>query len=485
MVAPEIERIGANTPDSELVAAVRAGDDQAFAELYRRHQPSVARFVRRRVGDEGRSEDVVQECFVSALRRMRQTDSELAFRPWIFEIARNASIDAHRRALRRDEVSIDAGTLRPADTGRLQGSPAPDALLLGKESFDHFRGALDELSDAHHRIIVLRELEGRSYREIGERMELSQAAVESTLFRARRRLALEYEELDSGERCRVVGAAIGRLAEGVNSSRDVVALDRHARRCSACRRQARLLGVEPLLAGRRRRITERVAALLPAPGLLHRGTPTGRGGVMEFGLGPSAEASGSLVAKAAAVVAALALVGGGAVVGGARPFSEAAPDATPSKGKQGERAPGGSRRASPAGRRRGSAAGRADRRNRPGRGSRPRAQSRQRGGRSMMPADAAAPRSPSPGAEAGAPVLGPSLLDALPRAPAATLLLLEPRDLPSPGGVVGEVPWAPGVAAPDRPKPALPQAAPVPPTSPPAVERSQAPRAPRAHGTGA
>ncbi|MDQ3433377.1 MAG: hypothetical protein M3481_01610, partial [Actinomycetota bacterium] len=191
------------------------------------------------------------------------------------------------------------------------------------------------LSETHHRIIVLRELEGRSYREIGERMQLSQAAVESTLFRARRTLAHEYEQLDSGHRCRLVGAAIGRLAEGMESQRDRLRLDRHARRCSACRRQARQLGVEPLLGKRCRGIAARAAAFLPLPGFMRRrSTASGSGeavagsglgpGVGHLGaaFGPSIEGAGAALGKAVAVIAAVVAVGsGGATLGGAGPFA--------------------------------------------------------------------------------------------------------------------------------------------------------------------
>jgi len=344
IAAPEIDWIGRHASDAELVAAVRDGDDRAFAELYRRHQPSVTRFVRGRVRDHGRAEDVVQEAFVSALRRMRQTNAELVFRAWIFEIARNASIDLYRRSSRTEEVSMDAvGGLAPADASRLGGASGPDASLLRKESFDHFRGALDELSETHHRIIVMRELEGRSYREIGERMELSQAAVESTLFRARRKLAHEYEQLDSGRRCRLVAAAIGRLAEGMESPRDRVRLDRHARRCSPCRRQARQLGVEPLLGERRRRIAARAALFLPLPGFMRRRSSSTGGGDATAGsglqhstgqigvaFGPSIEAAGGVAGKAVAMIAAAALIGGGgAALGGAGPLAVGGQGALP------------------------------------------------------------------------------------------------------------------------------------------------------------
>ncbi len=59
--------------DAQLIAAVRRGNDHAFEQLYRRHSASVERFVASRVRDRGKAEDLVQEIFLSALRRMRAT----------------------------------------------------------------------------------------------------------------------------------------------------------------------------------------------------------------------------------------------------------------------------------------------------------------------------------------------------------------------------------------------------------------------------
>ena len=59
------------------------------------------------VKDHGRAEDVTQEVFVSALRRMRETEQPLAFKPWLYQIARNSCIDAFRRSRRAEEVSYD------------------------------------------------------------------------------------------------------------------------------------------------------------------------------------------------------------------------------------------------------------------------------------------------------------------------------------------------------------------------------------------
>jgi RNA polymerase sigma factor (sigma-70 family) len=191
MSAVDTVALLANTSatDAELVEAVRAGEDEAFEELFRRYQGRVCAFVVRRVHDHGRAEDLTQDVFLSALRHLRATSSEITFKPWLFEIARNATIDLHRRSSRTEEV--------PVHRMELVGADPPEIEVLTRERLADLQGAFDELNEVHHRALVMRELEGRSYREIGERLTLTQPAVESVLFRARRRLAKEYRALRS------------------------------------------------------------------------------------------------------------------------------------------------------------------------------------------------------------------------------------------------------------------------------------------------
>jgi RNA polymerase sigma factor (sigma-70 family) len=294
--------------DRELVRAVRDGEDAAFEELYRRYHPRIAAYVRRMVRDPARAEDLAQDAFFSALRRMRATDSDIAFKPWIFEIARNAAIDHWRRSSRAEEISVEADEqLSPSDRIRLVGSAGPDSALVDKERLDHLRGAFDELSDVHTRILVMRELEGLSYREIAERLDLSRASVESALFRARRRLESEYADISEGRRCTAMRSVMARMAEGLRDKRDEARLARHARRCHVCRRRARELGVEPLapLSGLRRK----AAALVPLPLIPRRGD-AGHGEAA--GLLPAFGQVGAAVAeRTAAIVAAAALAGAG------------------------------------------------------------------------------------------------------------------------------------------------------------------------------
>src|SRR5215218_8329927 len=110
----------AERTDHELVSAVRRGDDRAFEQLYTRYQRRIAAYVCGMVKDYGRAEDITQEVFVSALRRMRETERPIAFKPWIYEIAKNACIDSYRRSRRAEEVSFNADDrLSRADQGRL------------------------------------------------------------------------------------------------------------------------------------------------------------------------------------------------------------------------------------------------------------------------------------------------------------------------------------------------------------------------------
>ena len=312
----------ANTTDERLVAHVRRGDDRAFEELYERYQRRIAAYVYGMVNDYGRAEDITQEIFVSALRRMRATERPIAFKPWIYEIARNACIDQFRRSRRTEEVSFDADEgMGALEAARLTTGHTPDVVIDAKQQIDDLCGAFGGLSDAHHEILVMRELEGLSYREIGDRLGMSRPSVESTLFRARRRLTEEYDELVSGARCRRVTEM---LAEGVDSLgvRDERRLARHVAHCQPCRRQAYAAGVDTVTLTRVSRVREaarKVAAVVPVPAFLRL-----RGSGVQTAATLAEPATGWTKAIAAAAV----LVAGGAGVA-AQPGSASHHRATP------------------------------------------------------------------------------------------------------------------------------------------------------------
>jgi RNA polymerase sigma factor (sigma-70 family) len=335
--------------DSHLVAAVRRGDDRAFEQLYSRYQRRISAYVFGMVKDHGRAEDITQEVFISALRRMRETDRAIAFKPWVYEIAKNACIDQFRRSQRSEEVSFDAGEgLAGTDQGRLVAAePSPDAAVDAKQQLDHLCGAFGGLSDSHHEILVLREFEGLSYREIGDRMGLSRPAVESTLFRARKRLGEEYDELVSGQRCARIQSIIAAAERATLGARDTRRLARHIAHCQPCRRQAVAAGIDAAILARkpvRRRVAEKIAGLLPFPVFLR-----GRGWHGAQQMVPVSEPTAAAWSKAAAVVATLLVVGAGAGLepqtGGAAPDARRQPKVAASAGGSSPSAAGGAARA--------------------------------------------------------------------------------------------------------------------------------------------
>jgi RNA polymerase sigma factor (sigma-70 family) len=254
--------------EHELVAAVRRGDDRAFEVLFSRYERRITGYVAGMVGDHARAEDIAQDVFIAALRRIRATERPIVFKPWIYEIAKNACIDEFRRARRAQEVSFDEGdgSAFAARTVYVH-APPPQTAIESKQRLHDLCGAFGGLSESHHRVLVLRELEGLSYSEIGERLGMTRAMVESTLFRARRRLSEEYEELASGRRCARVMSLIEAGEEQPLTSlgiRDRRQLTRHLAHCPPCRRSARIGGIDESLLEPRRGIAK-IAALLPLP----------------------------------------------------------------------------------------------------------------------------------------------------------------------------------------------------------------------------
>jgi RNA polymerase sigma factor (sigma-70 family) len=433
-----IATAGTEAADSDLVAAVRAGDDAAFEELYRRYHQRICAFVCRMLHDEARCEDVAQDAFMSALRRMRATDREINFKPWIYQIARNAAIDSYRRSSHSVEVSMDADDgLRASDRIRLVGlDGGPDTALVTKERLTHLQGAFDELSDVHTKVLVMRELEGMSYRQIGQALDLTRPAVESALFRARRRLESEYEEIADGRRCKAMRATLARMVQGTHRGAEEHRLARHLKRCHSCRHRARVLGIEPQ--SKLGDLREKAAALLPLPWLYRRGGDDGITGLFSTGANtaPLAERAVALVAAAALAGAGGAALGGGALTGDGEAAWEGRPAAEHSAAvreesqrgatgpaSDGERA--GARQAS--GRRSsGPAGGRAG-------GSAP---------VPMWPGQPAAESSPGLGAPGlGAPGLGAHGLGApAPGAPAPGA----PEPVEQGGLNLPSTPWAPG-----------------------------------------
>jgi RNA polymerase sigma factor (sigma-70 family) len=256
--------------------------DRAFERLYRRHVHDVYRYVLAVLRNQADAEDATQATFLSAFRAFTRGEVPEKPRNWLLKIAHNECRQRFRAAARRPrEVEWDERT------------PAP-ALDETVPTADEIRRALAHLSLNQRSALVMRELEGRSYAEIGEILDLTVSAVETVLFRARRALR---EQLEGALTCGEAEAALSKRIDGRLATPEQRALRAHLRECPECavlerKQRARRAAVKRL----------GIVQLPPSLASFLGGGGSITGGAIAGGSG--------LAAKAAAAVAAGMVAGG-------------------------------------------------------------------------------------------------------------------------------------------------------------------------------
>ncbi|HEY2824693.1 MAG TPA: sigma-70 family RNA polymerase sigma factor [Gemmatimonadales bacterium] len=180
--------------DQEIVALARAGYEDAYRELIRRYQRPVFSLVYRMVRDRELAEDLSQETFVKVLNAIDSYRPEFKFSSWIFKIANNAAID-HLRRRELDTMSLegapDATTPDRMEATALQigdRSESPLDELEARELGSAIERAIEHLRPEYRSCILLRHVEGRSYEEIAEILELPLGTVKTYIHRARAQL---------------------------------------------------------------------------------------------------------------------------------------------------------------------------------------------------------------------------------------------------------------------------------------------------------
>jgi len=171
--------------DSELVAGARAGDPAAFATLIGRYEERILRLVRGMV-PAADVEDVAQEAFLKAFRKLHLFDGRSSFYTWIYRISANTAMDWRKKEARRRHAPLPEG---PEGEDRTESpDDGPGARAVQHELGELIDRAIAELPPRYHEILVLREFRGLSYEQIAEELQISKGTVESRLFRARERL---------------------------------------------------------------------------------------------------------------------------------------------------------------------------------------------------------------------------------------------------------------------------------------------------------
>ncbi len=176
-----------NEIDHALVRKVQAGDKNAFDVLVKKYQQKIMNLVSGYIKDHSEVMDVTQEAFIKAYRALPNFRCESAFYTWLYRIAINTAknylVARNRRPPNSDIDAVDAEQYGIAPG--LKDNASPERLMLTEELrtvvFDVIEGLPEDLRLA----ITLRELEGKSYEEIGEIMDCPVGTVRSRIFRAR------------------------------------------------------------------------------------------------------------------------------------------------------------------------------------------------------------------------------------------------------------------------------------------------------------
>jgi RNA polymerase sigma factor (sigma-70 family) len=283
--------------DDRLAQRAVKGDERAFAAIFGRYHQSLYRYCLAIVGNTQDAQDALQNTMVKVLGALPGEERRIQLKPWLYRIAHNESIELLRRG--RETRQLDP-ELEAAGSGL-----AEEAAL--RERLRQLISDLDELPERQCGALVMRELAGLDFAEIGTALGTSSAVARQTLYEAR----LSLRQMDEGRNmsCEAVAKALSDGDGRVIRRRDLRA---HLRTCTSCRafreeirgRERDLAALSPLPA---------VAAAGLLQGLLGGGHGAAGGGLATVLSGGAAQTLGASAAlKGAATVAVVAAIGVGA-----------------------------------------------------------------------------------------------------------------------------------------------------------------------------
>ena len=180
------------TPEHEkhCIERVLKGDANAFEHLVHAYEKTVYNLALRTLGNREDAEDVTQEAFLKAYRSLDSFRGDSKFSVWLYRIVSNLCLDLLRSRQRKPVQSLTVED-DDGEIGELEISDehfSPEKLLDRKLTRESVQRGLSALPDDARQILLLRELQGMSYEEIGQALDLEPGTVKSRIFRARKRL---------------------------------------------------------------------------------------------------------------------------------------------------------------------------------------------------------------------------------------------------------------------------------------------------------
>jgi RNA polymerase sigma factor (sigma-70 family) len=190
--------------DEQIVAALRAGDDDAMTVIDERYRARLLAYVRR-MSAGADAEDVVQDVLARAYLALRADDRPMTLRPWLYRVTHNRCLDMLRRPVPLLTEDMDLGA----------ASVTLGEQVAGRERLRQVVADIQQLPDQERSALIIRELEGLSYGELADALDTTVPAIKSLLVRARMNLAKMAEQRAATEAAALERAFAGpRLAPG-------------------------------------------------------------------------------------------------------------------------------------------------------------------------------------------------------------------------------------------------------------------------------
>ena len=174
--------------ESELIKQAKKGDVAAFEELVRLHEKKVYTIAYKYMSNYEDAGDITQETFIKAFQVIHTFRGESSFGTWVSRIAANKALDELRKRKKfqitslEEEIELEAGSVNKEIAAE---DATPEECYLQQETGEYLQNLLDAMREEYKVVIIMREIEGRTYEEIAESLNCSLGTVKSRLSRAR------------------------------------------------------------------------------------------------------------------------------------------------------------------------------------------------------------------------------------------------------------------------------------------------------------
>ena len=188
----KLNHFGEDVSNSELVKKSQLGDKSAFEELVKRHQELVFSLSFKLTGNRELANDVAQEAFIRAWKAIGKFRGDSTFGTWIYRITVNTAWTLRKKAKKHNTLNID-DTYEPIV---IDEKKDPELVAINSDLSSVLVNALDKLPIEQRIIVELKNIEGRSHKEIADYLDISVTAAKVRLHRAHQKLRLILEEVD-------------------------------------------------------------------------------------------------------------------------------------------------------------------------------------------------------------------------------------------------------------------------------------------------